>query len=38
MRRWDHFEIILTEGDTIIKNEKLIVDTFNYYFFDNAKL
>ena len=29
--------IILTEGDVIIKNEKLIADTFNNYFADIAK-
>ena len=29
--------IILTEGDVIIKNEKLIADTFNNYFTDIAK-
>ena len=29
--------IILTEGDMIIKNEKLIVDTFNNYFADITK-
>ena len=26
--------IILTEGDMILKNEKLIADTFNNYFAD----
>ena len=29
--------IILTEGDMIIKNEKLIADTFNNYFADITK-
>ena len=29
--------IILTEGDMIIKNEKLIADTFNSYFADITK-
>ena len=29
--------IILTGGDMIIKNEKLIVDTFNNYFADITK-
>ena len=29
--------IILTEGDRIIKNEKLIADTFNNYFADITK-
>ena len=30
--------ITLTEGDMIIKNEKLIADTFNNYFADITKL
>ena len=29
--------IILTEGDMIMKNEKLIADTFNNYFADITK-
>ena len=29
--------IILTEGDMVIKNEKLIADTFNNYFADITK-
>ena len=29
--------IILTEGDMIIKNDKLIADTFNNYFADITK-
>ena len=29
--------LILTEGDMIIKNEKLIADTFNNYFADITK-
>ena len=29
--------IILTEGDIILKNEKLIADTFNNYFADVTK-
>ena len=30
--------IILTDGDMIVKNEKLIADTFNNYFADITKI